>query len=72
MYFMAGNRSASVYSFGGNMVNLLIVFVAVLLAFLFLWMVLTKKKETDEKPDRYTCSHCGDQHCNCRKDEAPH
>jgi hypothetical protein len=46
-----------------------IVFVAVLAAFVFFWLVFYKK-ETSDKPTQYSCHNCGEQHCDCSKDDA--
>jgi hypothetical protein len=49
--------------------NIIIVFIAVIAAFVILWIVLSKKKDTDTVV-AYECRQCGELHCDCyRKDK---
>lgn len=49
--------------------NIIIVLIAVLAAFVILWIVLSKKKDS-EKVVTYECPQCGEHHCDCyQKDE---
>ncbi len=46
-----------------------LIFIAVLAAFLFFWIVFYKK-ETSDKPTTYSCHHCNDKDCSCSKEDA--
>ncbi|MEW6672274.1 MAG: hypothetical protein AB1427_11265 [Thermodesulfobacteriota bacterium] len=47
----------------------IIIFIIVLVAAVILWLVFSKKRDT-EKAVTYECPHCGEHHCDCyRKDE---
>jgi len=49
--------------------NIIIIFIAVIAAFVILWKVLSKNKDTDNVV-AYECPQCGEHHCNCyQKDE---
>ena len=41
-----------------NTVNIIFVFIAVLVGFVILWLVLYRKQDT-EKPVAYVCTRCG-------------
>lgn len=47
----------------------LFMLLAACVAFLFLWIIFGRKKATDEKVARYTCSICGERDCLCHKEE---
>lgn len=52
----------------GTIVVLLVAFAV----FLVFWLVLSKRKQPDDKPVTYVCMECGEKHCNCyREDEIP-
>ena len=46
--------------------NIIIIFIAVLAAFVILWLVLSKKKDS-QKAVAYVCPNCGEHHCDCYK-----
>lgn len=51
------------------MLETILASFAVLIVFLFVWIVSHKKKEASEgKPVIYTCGECGEKDCNCCKE----
>jgi RsiW-degrading membrane proteinase PrsW (M82 family) len=54
---------------GEKMWETILVSFAVLVVFLFLWIVFYKKQTPENKPAAFVCSECGDRHCNCYKED---
>mgnify|MGYP001087936765 CR=1 FL=1 len=53
---------------GGTIVAVIAAFAV----FVVLWLVLSRQKKREDKPDTYVCTECNEQNCNCyREDEIP-
>jgi len=52
--------------------GIIVVFIAAFAVFILLWLVLSRQKKHEDKPDTYVCNECNEKNCNCyREDEIP-
>lgn len=50
----------------------IIALIAAFAVFLVFWLVLSRRKQQEDKPVTYVCTECGKKNCNCyRDDEIP-
>jgi hypothetical protein len=50
----------------------IITILAAFAVFLVLWIVLSRRKEREEKPVTYVCMECGEKDCNCYREKETH
>jgi hypothetical protein len=54
---------------GEEMSGTIITILAAFAVFLVLWIVLSRRKEKEEKPVTYVCMECGEKDCICYREE---
>jgi hypothetical protein len=50
------------------MTEILIGFVAAVVVFTVVWILWLKKSRSDAKKPVFTCSRCGEKHCDCHRE----
>lgn len=51
-----------------HMTEMIIGFVAAVAVFAGIWVLWLKRARSDTKKPVFSCSHCGEKHCDCHRD----